>query len=170
MEKLYSEYQKLDIKGNFIDFEKGDVEGGYFCTPIGAKVLGWCNSVHYCVIKGFGDTVFCVEPDLLGERYVFPVAKNFNDFLGLLLTVKTATVLEQIILWNKEQFNAFINAPDAFPFEAETDAVLNVIKSELGISPIENAFEYVKALQADFDYGKIEFSDEFYDVTGIERT
>ncbi len=169
MEEIYKRYQELDIESNYIDFEKGDSEGGYFCTPVGATVLGWYNSVHYCTIKGFGDLVFCVEPDCLGEHYVFPVADNFRDFLGLLLTVKTATVLEQIILWNKHQFDDFIKSPDALPFEKETNTVLDTIKAKLEISPIENAFEYVKALQADFDYSKIKFTDEFYEVTGFEK-
>ncbi len=167
MRELYNKYQKLDIEANYIDFENGDAEGGYFCTPVGAKVLGWCNSVHYCNIEGFGDVVFCVEPDCLGEHYVFPIAKNFRDFLGLLLTAKIATALEQIILWNRTKFDEFVNAP--LPFEKETTTVLDTIKTELGVSPIEDAFGYVKTVQSDFDYSKIKFSDEFYETTGLEK-
>ena len=35
--------------------------------------------------------------------------------------------------------------------------------------PIENPFEYVKSIQKDFDGSKIQYSDEYYEVTGIEN-
>lgn len=38
-----------------------------------------------------------------------------------------------------------------------------------GAHPDEIPFDYVKSLQAEFDYCKIEFGDEYYDVLGIEK-
>ena len=37
----YNKFLKLGLDASFIGFQKGDEEGGYFCTPIGAKVIGW---------------------------------------------------------------------------------------------------------------------------------
>ena len=37
------------------------------------------------------------------------------------------------------------------------------------VQPIENPFEYVKSIQKDFDGSKIQYSDEYYEVTGIEN-
>lgn len=34
---------------------------------------------------------------------------------------------------------------------------------------MENAYEYVKDLQREFPYQKLRFTDEFYDVTRIEK-
>ena len=34
---------------------------------------------------------------------------------------------------------------------------------------MEKTYGYVKAVQKDFDMSKIEYSDEYYDVLGIER-
>lgn len=47
--------------------------------------------------------------------------------------------------------------------------VLQQLQRELGLLPIENPFEYVKAIQKDFDSSKIQYSDEYYEVTGIEN-
>ena len=37
------------------------------------------------------------------------------------------------------------------------------------ISPIDNPYDYVKELQSRFDNSGIEYSDEYYDVLGIDR-
>ena len=34
---------------------------------------------------------------------------------------------------------------------------------------MEDVYEYVKAVQAQFDDGKIKYSNEYYDVLGLER-
>ena len=52
---------------------------------------------------------------------------------------------------------------------AEQQRLLALLQAELDVAPMESPFEYVKALQAEFDYGKIEFGDEYYDVLGIEK-
>ena len=33
---------------------------------------------------------------------------------------------------------------------------------------MKNPFEYVKKIQSDFDYSKISFTEEYYDVLGLE--
>lgn len=46
---VYEKFRNLDMDFSLIGLEKGDEEGGYFCTPIGAKVIGWeCEGIHYC--------------------------------------------------------------------------------------------------------------------------
>lgn len=48
-------------------------------------------------------------------------------------------------------------------------AVLMLLSEVLELSPMNNPFEYVKELQINFDGSKIEYSDEYYDVLGVER-
>ena len=93
---------------------------------------------------------------------------NFKDFLRLILACGSTTAVEQIILWSKEQFEDFLHSEDnpIFPKQRE---ILNRIQSELNITPMENPFEYVKAVQAQFDDSKIKFSNEYYDTLGLER-
>ena len=61
---IYKEYQKLKLDKSYIGLEEGDTESEYFCTPIGAEVIGWeSGGIHYCFINGFNETVFAVNPN-----------------------------------------------------------------------------------------------------------
>lgn len=51
----------------------------------------------------------------------------------------------------------------------EQRAAVQQLQNELGLLPMENPFEYVKAVQKDFDGSKIKYSDEYFEVTGIEN-
>ncbi len=53
MNTLYEKYKNLKIDGNWIGLEPG-AETPYFCTPVGAEIIGWDNGIHYCFVKGFG--------------------------------------------------------------------------------------------------------------------
>ena len=44
-----------------------------------------------------------------------------------------------------------------------------LLEKELQITAMQEPYEYVRELQSDFDYSKIEYSDEYYEVLGIER-
>lgn len=165
----YEKYCQLNIDGRWINLEETDNSITYFCTPIGAKIIGWENGgIHYCFIKGFGEMVFAVNPDSGVESYVYPLAKNFEDFLRLILACGSTTAVEQIILWNKEKFEHFLHSKNN-PIAPEQREVLDKIQAELNLTPMENPFEYVKEVQAQFDDRKIRFTDEYYNVLGVER-
>ena len=53
-------------------------------------------------------------------------------------------------------------------YAAQTDAVLSVIAREFDLAPAD-PFEKVKTLQAGFDPSALHFSDEYYDMLGLER-
>lgn len=42
--------------------------------------------------------------------------------------------------------------------------ILSLLQSEFSLIPMINPFEYVKALQKDFDYSKIRYGNEYYDL------
>ena len=46
---------------------------------------------------------------------------------------------------------------------------MSTIRNELSLTVADNPFEYVKALQKDFDYRSIHFSNEYYVTLGLER-
>ena len=170
MNALYERYKKLNMDGSYIGLEKGDENGDYFCTPVEAKVIGWDNGIHYCFIDGFGEMVFCVNPDTCCDYYVYPLARNFTDFLSLLLATKNTNVMQQIILWDKQEYDDFINTPDNVEYEnsVEVVAALNALRA-LDIAEMENPFAYIKDIQRDFPYDKIQFTDEYYDTLGLDR-
>ena len=165
---MYEKYCRLKLEGRWIGLEKGDLCAEYFCTPIDAIVIGWENSIHYCFIKGYRDMVFAVNPETCVDKYVYPLAMNFKDFLRLILACGSTTAVEQIVGWSKEQFEEFIHSDynRIFPEQAE---VLKVVAEELNLQPMEEPYEYVKAVQEQFDDSRIKFTNEYYDTLGLER-
>ena len=170
MNLLYEKYKNLKIDGSWIGLEAG-AQTPYFCTPIGAEIIGWDNGIHYCFIKGFGDMVFCVNPEPCCDYNVYPIARNFCDFLGLILATGNTNTLQQIIGWDKKRFEDFVNSTEEQEYRVrpEVQGVLSTIRKGIDITPIDTPFEYVKDLQSNFPYEQIPFTNEYYDTLGIER-
>ena len=170
MDLLYEKYKNLKIDGSWIGLEAG-AQTPYFCTPIGAEIIGWNNGIHYCFIKGFGDMVFCVNPETCCDYNVYPIARNFCDFLGLILATGNTNTLQQIIWWDKKRFEDFVNSTEEQEYRVrpEVQGVLSTIRKGIDIAPIDTPFEYIKDLQSNFPYEQIPFSNEYYDTLGIER-
>ena len=163
---LLEQYRCLDLDGSLIGLEKGSETGDSFCTPIGMTVLGWENSIHYGFIHGYGEMVFAVNPESCADRYVYPLAKNFEDFLRLLLACGSTTAMEQIICWEREQYEAFLRDDPAPQGRKE---LLERLTAELKLRPMSEPFDYVKELQAVFDSSLLRYSNEYYDTLGLER-
>ena len=170
MNLLYEKYKNLKIDGSWIGLEAG-TQTPCFCTPIGAEIIGWDNGIHYCFIKGFGDMVFCVNPETCCDYNVYPIARNFCDFLGLILATGNTNTLQQIIWWDKKRFEDFVNSPEEQEYRVrpEVQGVLSTIRKGIDIAPIDTLFEYIKDLQSNFPYEQIPFTNEYYDTLGIER-
>ncbi len=165
---IYEKYCQLGIDGTRIGLEKSDMCVDYFCTPLDATVIGWENSIHYCFIRGYRDMVFAVNPESCVDKYVYPLAMNFKEFLRLILACGSTTAVEQIIGWSKEQFENFLHSEDN-TLLPEQKEVLDRIQAELKLTPKENPYEYVKAVQEQYGDCKIKFSNEYYDTLGLER-
>ena len=160
---LYQKFRKLDIDHSAIGLEQRDTPVKYFCTPKGAKIIGCAgvDGIHYCLVKGFGETVFAVSPANLPGEYVHPIARSFEDMLSVLLACGSMAAIEQAYMWDEPTFDKYVkeNRPD----EAQT-AAMTVIREQLGIEPMENPFAYIKELQESFDYDQLKFSAEYYEL------
>lgn len=158
--------QTLDI--NSIPFDlrplglerRGD-QTTYYCTPEGAEIIGWAgvDGIHYCTIPKFGEMIFSVNPMDFGDC-VHPIARSLEELLRLLLSCVDMSALEQCYAWDEEQFKAFLLD---CPATQEQQAVLDAIREVLGLEPIDDAFHYVKHLQAGFDFSQIPYTDDYYD-------
>lgn len=170
MNLLYEKYKNLKIDSSWIGLDTG-AQTPYFCTPIGAEIIGWDNGIRYCFIKGFGDMVFCVNPETCCDYNVYPIARNFCDFLGLILSTGNTNTLQQIIWWDKKRFEDFVNCPEEqeYRIRSEVKDVLDAIRKGTDVTPIDTPFEYIKDLQSNFPYEQIPFTNEYYDTLGIER-
>ena len=69
MDKTYQKFLRREIDLSAVGVERRKDCVPYFCTPRGASVFGWAgvDGIHYCFIRGFGDTVFAVSP-VFSER------------------------------------------------------------------------------------------------------
>ncbi|MBR4941463.1 MAG: hypothetical protein IKZ19_05635 [Clostridia bacterium] len=134
---------------------------GYFCTPEGADVFGSAgvDGIHYCTVPGFGETIFAVSPMNRGD-FVHPIAECFEDLLRLLLACGDMAALEQCYAWDREQYKAFL--ADCPPTAKQREA-MDVIARNLELTPMEDAFGYVKKLQAEFDLSKIPYTEDYFD-------
>lgn len=157
---IYNKFNRLNIETLPLGIESYNNENVYFCTPRGAKIIGWAgvDGIHFCFIRGFGEMVFAISPMNTPGNYVHPLANSFSDFLRLLLACGNTAPLEQAYSWNQTQFESFLLEN---PIAEEQLSVLNIISEKLYMQPMDNPFEYIKQLQADFDYSKIKFTEDY---------
>lgn len=169
MSVIYEKYRNMTLDTSWLGLAKEE-DYHYFCTPVGAEIIGWDNGIHYCFIRGFDEMVFAVTPESSCDYHVYPLAKSFTDFIGLVLACNGANTLQQIILWDKQQFLAFMSDPNEMDYakSLEVSTALAALQDGLGIAPMAEPFEYVKEVQQSFDYSTIVFRDEYYEITGRE--
>lgn len=160
-QELYQKFQKLKTDFSAIGLSHEE-NRQFFCTPIGAEIIGWDNAIHYCFIPRFGPMVFAVNPESCCDDYVYPLAKCFYDFLRLILAAKGTNPLQQIILWDETQYYHFVHSPEelAYAESEEVVAALTILKAEFNLAPMDDPFTYVKTLQKDFPYHEIPFEEE----------
>lgn len=161
---LYEQYQGLDIDLAQLGLERGDTSGGYFCTPVGAEVIGWAgvDGIHCCFVEGFGEMVFAVSPENLPGEYVHPLARSFEDFLRLILACGLDAA-EQAWMWNRGEFDAFL---ETYPPTEGQRAVLDALAQALALAPMDDPYGYIRAVQDEFDYTALKFSEEYYELVG----
>lgn len=167
MATIYERYLKLNIDGSQFGFGPGE-ESCCFCTPKSGKIIGWAgvDGIHYCFVRGFGETVFAVSPMNTPGNYVHPVARNFRDFLRLLLACGDTAALEQAWGWQQAQFDTFLHDN---PLTAEQQAALDIVEKKLLLAPMEQPFAYIKELQAEFAYSRLKYREDYYDWVPAER-
>lgn len=165
----------LDIDFSAIGLAQVE-NAAYFCTPVGAEYIGWigCDGVHFVLLPG-DERVFCVDPMAMEEgRYVLPVAESFRQFLSFVLFCRDANPLTWLSWMEEPRFrrslaeDAGVTWDGCEAFFAKKTVAMAAIAGAFGIEP-EDPYEKVKTLQRAFDPACLTFSDEYYDVLGLER-
>ena len=152
---------KLDL--SYIGFQRGEKWSNYFCTPVLSKVIGWAgvDGIHFCTTKGFDEIIFAVSPENLPGNYVHPVARNFENFLRLLLACYDTAAIEQCWFMDREVFESFLAAN---PPTDEGQKCLDEIQKKYKLTPMEDPFGYMHKLQDEFDYDSIVYPPEYYEL------
>ena len=151
-------------------------DAAYFCTPENAEPLArlGCDGIHFVLLPG-DERVYCVDP-AMGEigTYVLPVAESGEEFLSYLLFCGDANPLTQFYWLTEPRFRALIEEektaswPGCEAYFEKKRAALAAIAETFGVSPCD-PFAPVRAIQAALDPSALRFSDEYYDVLGLER-
>jgi len=165
---VYKQFMDLGLDLSLLCLEQCDNQSEYFCYPIGAQPIGYEGSIMYCFLEGYGEMVFAVNPETCADIYVYPLAKDFADFLRLILACGTVNPAEQIVWMTKERFEQHVREEAAIRSTKLTKTLERIVH-EFDLEPMEDPYKYVKALQAEFDDSLIRYTDEYYDVLGIER-
>ena len=135
MGRFYSQFLRSGIDLSPLGLELR-ADGAYFCTPRGARIIGAAgvDGIHFCFVRGFGETVFAVSPMNSPADSIHPVTADFREFLRLLLACGDTAALEQAWQWDEAQFDAFVceNAPDA-----ARRAVLAALAGQFRLTPME---------------------------------
>ncbi len=158
----YSEYRKAGLSLDCLGFSAGPETGGYFCTPLGARVVGWTgvDGGHFCLVPDFGEQVFAVGPMNGTGNYVNLIARSFEDFLRLLLACGHTAALEQAWFLDEAQFRQFL-ADD--PPTAEQAETLGRLRGTFGLTPMPEPYAYLKEVGAELDLKRLRFPPEYYD-------
>ena len=158
----YQKFRKLKIDFAAIEFEQASNEDKYFCTPIGAHLIGRAgvDGIRYCTVRGQGEMVFAVNPSNEVGKNVFPIANTFDELLSLLLACGSMAAIEQAHMWDEEQFEEFVVKNQPTPSQL---AVFDVLREKLGIAPMEEPFHYLFELQERYNYGLLHYPKEYYD-------
>ena len=70
----YAEFAKMQIDLGALGAVGGRNAVRYICTPKGENIFGWAgvDGIHFCTVKGCGETVFSVSPMNMGQNCVQP--------------------------------------------------------------------------------------------------
>ena len=163
---VLNSYLRSKLDFSHIGFQRGEKWSDYFCTPLNAKVIGWAgvDGIYFCTIKGFDEIIFAINPTYDPGHYVHPVARNFEDFLRLILACNDTAAIEQCWYMDREVFEDFL---DENPPTPEGQKCLDEIQKKYHLTPIVDPFAYIHELQDSFDYDSLQFPPEYYELVDI---
>lgn len=159
----YTEFKRMHIDLGALGAEGGRNAVRYTCTPKGAKIFGWAgvDGIHFCTIKGFGETIFSVSPMNPGQDCVQPLARDMGDFLRLLLACGDTAALEQAWMWTEAQFEEYLRE---YPPTEDQRAVMQEIAEKCGLTPMERPWRYLKEVREETDCTGLRFEKEYEEL------
>lgn len=159
---LYEQYRNLDADLSQIALAPHDGREGYFCTPLGAGIIGWAgvDGIHACFAHGTEGPVLAVNPAGAPGENVHVLAEDFEDFLRVVLACGFDAA-EQAWMMSRSEFDSCCEA--CRPTDAQR-AVLDAIADRLRLTPMEDPYGYIRDLQSRFDYGSLSYAEEYQEL------
>lgn len=138
-----------------------------FCAPLNTMIFARSSySDYYCRIKEFGDMIFMMEFHPQDGHHVHPLAENLEDFMRLLYAVHRIAVLSDVPYQTAD--NIYSRIEKIIRDESkESSAAFRMLEEMFPYTPMENPYDYVKNLNEHFDFSRIRYPDEYYEMFEI---
>lgn len=147
----------LDTAGIGLDTEPEAVSHPF--TPLGAGIIGWVKpeGTHFCFLEGLGETVFAVNPGACPGQWVYPVARSFLDFLGLILACGGTEAIENAWRWSRTRFDRRL---EEVRLSYKQQSILRAIRNAYSPTGIRDPYGYLSEVRQGFDGRGLRFSPE----------
>lgn len=106
---LYEKFRNSSLDTSAVGLTVGSEFSYFGATPEGARVVAWAEvyGIHFCR-KENSDAIYVVEPDAPKDQAVHTVARNFPEFLGLIVACNHASLLWQAHEMSRTEFESFM--------------------------------------------------------------
>lgn len=160
--KLYERFRTSSLDTLPIGLWTGPDTSEDVFTPTGSRVVAWLaeSDIHFCLVEGFGDTVFVVDPKAPPGDCVYPVARSMAEWIGLILSCGHAGVIAGTYALSRVQFLRQIQTvrPDY-----KTRSVLRALENTYHPPKISDPYGYILDLQASFDHSALPLHPSYYE-------
>lgn len=121
-----------------------------FCSSRDISVIGVAgdSGVQYCFAKDFDEAVFQIDPKASRGEYAHVIARDFKDFLRLLLACGNPGALNEAWRVERDEFEKLRSMTDEQTLEAFAG---------LNVTPMEDPFGYVRSLQDEINLKELGF-------------
>lgn len=116
--------------------------------PDGGKLIGYTDSVFFCFVEGYQDTVFAVIPRQGYGTLVYPLAYDFREFLRLVLTCGSASAVARAVTCARDQFSGVIASDSG-------KKGLEFLRNRFDLPPVADPYGYVQTVRQVIDCSPI---------------
>lgn len=155
---LYDKFLSSSLDTADIGLSTDSIESSDL-LPLGAKIIGWAGDdpTYFCFLDGYGDTVFAVDPSAAGSEWVYPVAKSFSDFWGLITACRGTEPIKKAWRWSRLRFDLFLKETQ---LSIKQRSILRAIHNIYAPPAISDPYAYLNAIRQSFDASALKFSPQ----------
>lgn len=159
---LYQKFRRSSLDISPLGLITGPDESESVYTPARYRMVAWSTDMtfHFCQVEGFGDTVFAVDPSAPPGDCVHPVAKDLNDFIGLILYCADASLIARAYRLSSYLFNRQCAAVRR---TVRVNAVIRAVANNFRPPVIDDPYTYITALQASFAYESLPLRADYFE-------
>lgn len=131
-----------------ITFSTKDVQGARL--PVGAKLIGYTDSIYLCFVAGYQETVFAVDDMPDHEWRAWPVSYDFREFLRLIFSCGSTNLAAMSGIITPIEYER--------AFELETQKSHTGLKrlcEILSLTPIQDPYAYTHTVGTVIDCSRV---------------